>query len=120
MSTDEVNKRGKVLFAVNGTLMRGLELNGNLLRAGGRFVREAKTDAHYRLWTIDDRHPTMIRSLGGTYFHLSSVLFCKPRRQLVKDGCGQTMTSLSPVHTIGNQIQEAKPPRSCERGYGDS
>ena len=65
MSTDEVNERGKVLFAVNGSLMRGLELNGNLLRAGGRFVREAKTDGHYRLWTIDDRHPAMIRSLSG-------------------------------------------------------
>ena len=30
-------------LAVNGTLMRGLELNGNLTAAGAHFVREAAT-----------------------------------------------------------------------------
>ena len=53
-----------VLLAVNGTLMRGLELNGNLLAAGARFVREDRTDACYRIWTIDDRHPAMLRTPG--------------------------------------------------------
>ena len=53
-----------VLLAVNGTLMRGLELNGNLLAAGARFVREERTDACYRIWTIDDRHPAMLRTPG--------------------------------------------------------
>ncbi len=48
-------------LAVNGTLMRGLELNGNLLAVGATFVREARTEAAYRLWSIDDRHPAMIR-----------------------------------------------------------
>ena len=37
------------LLAVNGTLMRGLELNPNMQKAGGIFVREGRTDAHYRL-----------------------------------------------------------------------
>lgn len=54
-----------VLLAVNGTLMRGLELNGNLLRAGARFVREAKTTPDYRLFTIGDRHPAMLRAGSG-------------------------------------------------------
>ena len=55
-----------MLFAVNGTLMRGLELNDNMLRAGAAFVREAKTAPVYRLWSIDDRHPGMVRvSRGG-------------------------------------------------------
>jgi hypothetical protein len=45
------------LLAVNGTPMRGLELNKNMLKAGGVFVREDLTDAHYRLWSINDRHP---------------------------------------------------------------
>jgi gamma-glutamylcyclotransferase (GGCT)/AIG2-like uncharacterized protein YtfP len=55
------------LVAVNGTLMRGLELNGNMTGAGGVFVREDQTDAHYRLWSINDRHPGMIRvAEGGT------------------------------------------------------
>ncbi|PVZ86355.1 glutamyl-tRNA amidotransferase [Serratia sp. S1B] len=53
------------LVAVNGTLMRGLELNGNMIAAGGVFVREDQTDAHYRLWSINDRHPGMIRVMEG-------------------------------------------------------
>jgi hypothetical protein len=50
------------LLAVNGTLMRGLELNGNLVDAGARFVREDETDACYRIWSIADRHPAMLRT----------------------------------------------------------
>jgi hypothetical protein len=53
------------LLAVNGTLMRGLELNPNLVAAGATFVREDATEACYRLWSIDDRHPAMIRSPGA-------------------------------------------------------
>jgi len=45
--------------------MRGLELNGNLLAVGARFVREAKTEPAYRLWSIDDRHPAMVRVREG-------------------------------------------------------
>jgi hypothetical protein len=52
------------LLAVNGTLMRGLELNPNLLSVGALFVREDATDACYRLWSIDDRHPAMLRTPG--------------------------------------------------------
>jgi gamma-glutamylcyclotransferase (GGCT)/AIG2-like uncharacterized protein YtfP len=54
-----------VLLAVNGTLMRGLELNGNLLRAGARFVCEARTAPEYRLWSIADVHPAMLRAAAG-------------------------------------------------------
>ena len=54
-----------VLLAVNGTLMRGLELNANLVEAGATFVREARTAPAYRLWSIDDRHPAMIRVAEG-------------------------------------------------------
>ena len=53
-----------VLLAVNGTLMRGLELNANLVNAGATFVREDRTDACYRIWSIDDRHPAMLRTPG--------------------------------------------------------
>jgi hypothetical protein len=53
-----------VLLAVNGTLMRGLELNANLLDAGATFVREDETDACYRIWSIGDRHPAMLRAPG--------------------------------------------------------
>ena len=53
-----------VLLAVNGTLMRGLELNPNLLAVGATFVAEASTAACYRCWTIGDRHPGMLRTPG--------------------------------------------------------
>ena len=54
-----------VQLAVNGTLMRGLELNTNLINVGAQFVREATTAPHYRLWSIDDRHPAMMRVTQG-------------------------------------------------------
>ena len=52
-------------LAVNGTLMRGLERNAFLVRAGAVFDREARTAPHYRLWTIDDVHPAMLRATSG-------------------------------------------------------
>jgi hypothetical protein len=54
-----------VHLAVNGTLMRGLELNGNLLAAGAQFVREDMTEPSYRLFSIGDRHPGMYRVRTG-------------------------------------------------------
>jgi len=54
-------------LAVNGTLMRGLELNPNLLSVGASFVREDATVPEYRLFSINDRHPGMYRTAtGGT------------------------------------------------------
>jgi gamma-glutamylcyclotransferase (GGCT)/AIG2-like uncharacterized protein YtfP len=56
-----------VQLAVNGTLMRGLELNSNLLSVGATFVREDHTAPHYRIFSINDRHPGMYRvASGGT------------------------------------------------------
>jgi hypothetical protein len=54
-----------VNLAVNGTLMLGLELNNNLLAVGATFVREATTEPTYRLWSIDDRYPAMLRVREG-------------------------------------------------------
>ena len=54
-----------VLLAVNGTLMRGLKLNKNLTQVGGEFIREDKTASCYKLWTIGDEHPAMIRVREG-------------------------------------------------------
>jgi gamma-glutamylcyclotransferase (GGCT)/AIG2-like uncharacterized protein YtfP len=62
---DDTGRASPVLLAVNGTLMRGLELNPNLLAAGAVFVRETTTAAAYRLWSIGDRHPAMVRVTGG-------------------------------------------------------
>ena len=54
-----------ILLAVNGTLMRGLELNSNLLALGAEFECEAYTSPHYFLWSIDDRYPAMQRAITG-------------------------------------------------------
>ncbi len=54
-----------VLLAVNGTLMRGLELNPNLIEVGATFVRETTTVPSYRIWSINDRHPGMVRVREG-------------------------------------------------------
>ncbi len=50
-----------MLLAVNGTLMRGFELNPQMLEAGGVFISEAYTAPGYRLWSIHDAYPGMTR-----------------------------------------------------------
>ena len=55
----------KVLLAVNGTLMRGLELEGNLKDAGATFIKKSKTEKAYRLYSINDQYPAMIKGEKG-------------------------------------------------------
>ena len=50
-----------LFLAVNGTLMRGLSLNQNLLEVQAKFIKECKTSPHYRLWSINDQYPGMMR-----------------------------------------------------------
>ena len=78
-----------VQLAVNGTLMRGLALNRNLLAVGATFVREALTAPLYRLWSIDDQYPAMLRVTAGgaaialevwavPRLHLGTILLQEP------------------------------------------
>lgn len=55
----------KVLLAVNGTLMRGLELENNLKEVGASFIKESKTEKDYRLYSVDDCYPAMIKDEDG-------------------------------------------------------
>ena len=55
----------KVLLAVNGTLMRGLELENNLTEAGATFIKETKTEKGYRLYSINDKYPAMVKGKRG-------------------------------------------------------
>jgi gamma-glutamylcyclotransferase (GGCT)/AIG2-like uncharacterized protein YtfP len=48
---------------VNGTLMRGLKLHGNL--AGDEILGEFRTSPHYRIFSISDVHPGMFRVEEG-------------------------------------------------------
>ncbi|MGD1953215.1 MAG: gamma-glutamylcyclotransferase [Leptolyngbyaceae cyanobacterium] len=54
-----------IKLAGNGTLMQGLELNPNLLNVNATIAREAQTAPSYRLWTIDDNYPAMIKVSSG-------------------------------------------------------
>ncbi len=64
-SVDDV-PAGSVLLAVNGTLMRGLKYNPHMIAAKATFVREAATEAAYRLWSVRDDHPAMIHMTDGS------------------------------------------------------
>jgi carbamate kinase len=69
---------GPVMLAVNGTLMRDLKLNDNMLAAGARFVRETTTEPSYRLWTIHDDYPAMIRVGDGSGVAVAVELWSVP------------------------------------------
>ena len=54
---------GAIDLFVNGTLMRGLELERNL--AGAEFLGAVRTAPIYRLYSIDDVHPGMFQVIEG-------------------------------------------------------
>ncbi len=86
------------LLAVNGTLMRGLALNANLVAIGATFVREDETEACYRLWSIDDRHPAMVRA-PGTGTRIALELWDVPQ-----SGLAQLLLSEPPGLAIGKVL----------------
>ena len=63
MAIDTTNKT--LNLAVNGGLMRGFKDNKNLLDVNATFVKEAKTEPIYRLFSIDDVHPAMMKVTEG-------------------------------------------------------
>jgi carbamate kinase len=74
----DVFGEGPVLLAINGTLMRGLKLNRNMTAAGATFVRETATEPAYRLWSIEDDHPAMIRVTDGTGLSIQVEVWSVP------------------------------------------
>ena len=55
----------RVLLAVNGGLMSGMRSNQAMLDAGGEFLRNDQTAKRYRLWSIDEQFPAMVRVSNG-------------------------------------------------------
>jgi hypothetical protein len=84
-----------VNLAVNGTLMRGLALNSNLVGVGATFVREAMTESSYRLWSIGDIHPAMVRVREG------GVAIAIELWQVPSAGLGMLLWQEPPGLTIG-------------------
>ena len=71
------------LLFVNGTLMRGLELHGNL--DGAEFLEEVSTAPAYRVHTIGDVHPGMYRVAEGEQgASISGELYTLPTEVLLK------------------------------------
>ena len=87
-------------LAVNGTLMRGLELNQNMVDAGATFVREAKTEPAYRLWSIGDRYPAMQRVTDG------GAAVALELWELPSMGVAQILQQGPPGLTVGKVILE--------------
>jgi AGZA family xanthine/uracil permease-like MFS transporter len=69
------------LLFVNGTLMRGLELHGNL--AGAELLEETRTAPAYRVHGIDDVHPGMYRADDGGA-SISGELYAIPIETLLR------------------------------------
>lgn len=82
-------------LAVNGTLMRGLALNGNLLQVGATFATETHTEPAYRLWSIGDRYPAMVRVATG------GVAIAVEVWHVPLAGLGQILTQEPPGLAIG-------------------
>ena len=62
-----------VSLFVNGTLMRGEPLHGNL--AGATFIGPAHTARRYRLLSVRDIHPAMILARPGQGVAVSGELY---------------------------------------------
>lgn len=89
-----------MLFAVNGTLMRGLHLNKNMVDAGAVFVEELRTAPVYRLWSMDDEYPGMIRVNSGGRKVLLELW------EVPSDGFVQLLNKEPPGLSIGKVLLE--------------
>jgi hypothetical protein len=90
-----MESRMDIPLTVNGTLMRGLELNPRMIAVGARFLRETTTAPEYRLWSIGDVHPAMIRVRSGGAAIAVEVW------QVPTDGVAQLLLSEPPGLCIG-------------------
>lgn len=72
-----------VAMVVNGGLMRGLRGHPRMLASGAEFLREVRTAPVYRLWSINDRFPGMVRvgaggaSILAELYQVSREGFCQ-------------------------------------------
>ena len=72
-----------IILAVNGTLMRGLELENNLKKVNAVFLEESKTAPRYRLFSIDDKYPAMIEDEQGAAIDVELYSISKEGMEIV-------------------------------------
>ena len=73
----------KVFLAVNGTLMRGLELENNLKEVGASFIKESQTEKAYRLYSINDCYPAMVKDDNGASIDVEVYELSKEAMEIV-------------------------------------
>ena len=70
----------KITLFVNGTLMRGEPLHVNL--SGAVFRGDIVTMPHYRLLSVDDKHPAMVPAREGDGMSIAGELYEMSLHQL--------------------------------------
>jgi gamma-glutamylcyclotransferase (GGCT)/AIG2-like uncharacterized protein YtfP len=63
----------KIILFVNGTLMQGEPLHGNL--SGAAFRGDIHTMPYYRLLSVDDKHPAMMLASEGNGVSIVGELY---------------------------------------------
>jgi gamma-glutamylcyclotransferase (GGCT)/AIG2-like uncharacterized protein YtfP len=104
---------------VNGTLMRGLALHGNL--SGAEFVKDCATAPRYRLYSIGDVHPGMFEVVSGGVA-VKGELYRVPVEVLERVEAGEPAGLYrGPVHlSDGRTVQGILFPRDlAESGHRD-
>ena len=94
-----------LILAVNGTLMRGLELENNLKAVNAVFLRESQTEKAYRLYTIDDKYPAMVKDEQGAAIDVELYEISEEGMQevLSKEPEGLTIKEITLID--GSQVQ---------------
>lgn len=98
-------KQNNLVLAVNGTLMRGLELENNLKEVGAFFIKESKTEKAYRLFSIDDKYPAMVKDAKGSAIDVELYEISEQGMQevLSKEPEGLTIKEITLID--GNKVQ---------------
>ncbi len=94
-----------LILAVNGTLMRGLELENNLKAVSAIFIKESQTEKAYRLFSIDDKYPAMVKDEQGAAIDVELYEISKEGMQevLSKEPDGLTIKVITLID--GSKVQ---------------
>jgi gamma-glutamylcyclotransferase (GGCT)/AIG2-like uncharacterized protein YtfP len=108
-----------ILLFVNGTLMRGLELHGNM--EGADFLGEVRTAPRYRLYSIADLHPGMFE-VPADGVSVAGELYRVPPGVLARVEAGEPPRLYrGPVTLEDGRVVEGIlfPREDAERGHRD-
>lgn len=94
-----------LILAVNGTLMRGLELENNLKAVSAIFIKESKTEKAYRLFSINDKYPAMVKDAKGSAIDVELYEISEQGMQEVLSKEPEGLTIKEIILIDGNKVQ---------------